>query len=271
VSIRGSDPPDRPGPAATFSKTADFLPTRAAIDWNGTNNDPGSAIVVHYNARQVRIENTRIWNACQGISVGRDDRQVIGLVIRRVLIFALRYQQGPTPQEQQRCRGRAIQLTNTSQADIYHNTIVETPGTAIRVARAGSQPSDDIDVWNNVLGLRQAPQATPYWIDLGSGVTGFDSDYNLFWHQDDSNPAGAYFRLRGTPMSLTTWRQQTPWDRDRPPPAGSTWGDPQWVLNPYANDFYTQPTSPARDAAKPNTGATFCGSAPDIGFRESCT
>jgi carboxymethylenebutenolidase len=38
---------------------------------------------------------------------------------------------------------------------------------------------------------------------------------------------------------------------------------------PRLQRLFTQPTSPTHDAAKPNTGVTVCGSAPDAGFRES--
>jgi hypothetical protein len=35
------------------------------------------------------------------------------------------------------------------------------------------------------------------------------------------------------------------------------------------DDYYTQPTSPARDAALNNTGSQTTGAGPDIGFRET--
>ena len=35
------------------------------------------------------------------------------------------------------------------------------------------------------------------------------------------------------------------------------------------DDYYTRPGSPARDAALEVLGESFCGSGPDIGFRES--
>jgi len=58
-------------------------------------------------------------------------------------------------------------------------------------------------------------------------------------------------------------------------PTGWTKADPMWVADPVTNDYYTQPGSPARDAAAPvqasvSDPATYCG-APDIGFLESCS
>jgi hypothetical protein len=63
--------------------------------------------------------------------------------------------------------------------------------------------------------------------------------------------------------SLAGWRSATGLD------ASSRHADPLFVDQPTTNDYYTRPGSPARDAAPNVVGATSCGTAPDIGFRES--
>ncbi|GAB3255084.1 hypothetical protein GCM10027456_31560 [Kineosporia babensis] len=45
--------------------------------------------------------------------------------------------------------------------------------------------------------------------------------------------------------------------------------NPQWIANPATNDYFTQTGSPARDRALITSGESYCGSAPDLGFRES--
>jgi hypothetical protein len=71
------------------------------------------------------------------------------------------------------------------------------------------------------------------------------------------------FRANGNMMSLADWRQLTAQD------GTSLEADPLILNDPRANDYYTQPGSPARDIAIP-TGSSYCGAGPDVGFLESC-
>jgi hypothetical protein len=289
VSIRGSDA------GAQYNKIAELLPTRAAKDWQNTNTANGDAIVVHFAARSVLIENIRLWNVCTGVSIGRGDARARDIVIRRLLLFGVRYGQTPpggSNDDAKRCTGRGIVVTDTAGVDIYHSTIAGAVSQGIMLTTVSpSRPATDIDVWNTIVTLRPAlagelPTGTTaprgYWIYLGLDVdlatTG--SDYNLFWHPDAA-ATGQHF-LRGyrttggaattEAIDLATWRVRTGYDLDRAAPLGSERGDPLFVADPVTNDFYTQPGSPARDAALANVpGAPTCGARPDAGFLESCT
>jgi hypothetical protein len=142
-SIRGRTP--NPGEAlGQNSKISELLPTTRALDWGGGNFANGDAIVVHYHARNVLIQNTRMWNVCNGIVVGRNDatvqHKVQNVVIRRNLIFSQRYKQSSAngaPQDADRCRGRGIQITNADNVDLYHNTLDGAPTTALQVGDSG--------------------------------------------------------------------------------------------------------------------------------------
>jgi hypothetical protein len=254
---------------------------------------------VHFSARSVLIENLRMWNVCTGVSVGRDDDRadvrVRDIVIRRLLLFNVRYGQAPpggTTEDAKRCQGRGIAMTDVLRADIYHTTIVEAVAQGIFATTYNpSRPSTDVDIWNNILTLRPArtdemPPNTSaprgQWIYLSPGVdhASISSDYNLFWHPDAS-ATGQHFLLgrRNTDgsttyesLDLATWRLRTGNDLDRAAPLGSERADPRFNTDPLTNDFFTQPGSPARDAAATNVpGVPTCGSRPDVGFLESCS
>ncbi len=129
------------------------------------------------------------------------------------------------------------------------------------VARGEANPTSDVDVWNNIVVAR----GSGAWLDVDLvKLSGFQSDANLFWH-----PGGATSRFRlappPSPVDLPAWRTRTG-GQDQ----NSHRGDPLFVPDPRMNDYYTRTGSPARDAALNNTGASFCGAGPDIGFLESC-
>jgi hypothetical protein len=77
-------------------------------------------------------------------------------------------------------------------------------------------------------------------------------------------------RSRTAPKTLGQW-QATDRDIKRTALPRSAWASPKFVPDPTSNDYFTQPGSPARDAALNNTGSTYCKVRPDIGFLESCT
>jgi hypothetical protein len=248
VSIRGSRSPESPGSAAA-SKLYGFRPTDHSADVPG-NHSGGGAIVLHYFARYVEIRNTRIWDSCRGISIGRQDLNgVHDVSISRTLIFGL--VSGTD------CPGLGINLTLAQHVDLFHNTFTGIPDTAVRVAseNGGSFSSSDIDVFDNVI------EAGGYWLDLyRARVSGFESDRNLVWSADGS---ASHMKLDFDRTSLPAWRNATGQDTT------TVLGDPLWVADPMNNDYFTRPGSPARDAALDIVGASHCGAGPDIGFRES--
>jgi len=267
VSIRGSVSPAGGGSSAD-NKFFGFRPTDMTADLGGKggNNAGGGAIVVHYWARGVLIENTRIWDNCQGIAVGREDTQVENVVIRRTLIFGLVGQSASVGQGATKnvCQGLGIRIGRAAHVDIYHVTIDGAPEVAIRLARDNSptdKPTIDVDVWNNII-----DGGSGAWFDVDlTKLSGSQSDNNVFWHPDGST---SHFKLVPPPglANLANWQSRTG-GQDQ----NSHHGDPLFVADPQLNDYYTRLGSPARDAARPNTGPVCnTGGAPDIGFLESC-
>jgi hypothetical protein len=248
VSIRGSKSPETAGSAAA-SKLYGFRPTDRTADVRG-NSANGDAIVVHYNARGVEIKNTRIWDSCRGVGIGRQDvNGVRDVAISRTLMFNL--VRGTN------CDGVGIDLVLAQHVDLFHNTLDAVPDTAIRLASAngGAYTSNDVDVFNNLI------TGGDYWLDLyPARVAGFDSDRNLVWNADGSD---SHMKLDFDRVLLRVWRDATAQD------GTSVFADPGFVDDPTINDYYTQPGSPARDAALDIVGAARCGAGPDIGFRES--
>lgn len=268
VSLRGSDPPSTTSGGVQWNKFAEFLPTRKNDDLGGTNTSNGDAVVIHFSARGVLVENLRIWDACSGISMGRSDATVRNVAIRRVLIFSLRAGQAPpggTAQDAERCRGRGVQATRVQTLDLYHLTLDEVPERAVYLNTGVT----DADLWNSLIQLRGGG-TTPRWVELASPSDTIDSDYNLFWHTQ-TGASGKYFRAGGPTLNLAGWRA-TGRDRDRPDPLGSHGSNPQFIDNPRLNDYFTRPGSLARDGALANVpAAPVCGARPDIGFLESCS
>jgi hypothetical protein len=250
VSIRGSRSPELGGSAAA-NKLYGFRPTDRSADLPG-NHSGGGAIVIHYFARGVEVKNTRIWNSCRGIGIGRDDKNgVRDVVVQRTLIFGL--------VSGTNCAGIGVNLVLAQRVDMFHNTFAGIPSTAVRLAsdNGGASSSTDVDVFNNIVEIA----GSGYWLDLyRARLSGFESDRNLFWSADGST---SHMKLDFNRVWLASWRSATGQD------ATSRSGDPLFVDQPTMNDYYTRPGSPARDAALNIVGATSCGNGPDIGFRES--
>ncbi|HEX8151064.1 MAG TPA: right-handed parallel beta-helix repeat-containing protein [Pyrinomonadaceae bacterium] len=160
----------------------------------------GEAVVVHYNARHVLVENTTMRDACRGLSVGRgEDRSTLveNLVVRGNLIEDLR--QG------QNCDGDAILISRAHHLDVYANTLRNIPRAAFRagVNNSTGVPDRDIDFWGNRVG----PAAR--WLNLGVGagqLEAFASDRNLF--VGDTEDA-AKFYLNGKLGSFREWRRMS--------------------------------------------------------------
>jgi hypothetical protein len=240
-------------------------PTDKSADLPG-NNSGGGAIVVHYFARNVLIENTRIWDTCSGIGVGRPDLPPVqNVVIRRNLFFNLVGREASVGDNT--CAGRGVRITSAAHVDIHDNTFDTIPAEAVMLATdngENSSISDDIDVWNNIISNAGT------WISLrrhsasvAGGATNVEADRNLFWHPDGT---ANHFVLEATRVDLAAWRAGTGQDQT------SLLANPLFVDDPANNDYYlkTNPRSPGLDAALNNTGAPFCGAGPDIGFRETC-
>ena len=255
VSIRGSVTPDQAGSAAA-NKFYGYRPTNRSTDRPG-NHSSGVAIVIHLYARDILVENTRIWDSCEGIAVGRQDYNgVRDVLVRRTLLFDM---VGPATGGSE-CKGHGIRATLVDHMDAYHNTFDGVPNVSAIFGsdNGGSYSSVNVDFWNNII---RNSGSSGYWIDLYAPRTpDFESDYNVFSNTDGLS---SHFKLDFDRRSLSEWRSETGED------ARSVVADPLFVADPRSNDYYTQSGSPARDAALNNVGSRYCGAGPDIGFRES--
>ncbi len=187
VTVRGSAPVVRGGAARNSFYGFALKPTAR-----------GEAVVVHYNARHVLIENTHIRDACRGVSVGRgEDRGTLveHMVIRGNLTEDLR--QG------ENCDGDAVLVSRAHHLDVHDNVFRNIPRAAFRagVNNSTGVPDTDLDFWGNTVG----PAAR--WLNLGTGpgqLQGFASDRNLF--TGDAGDA-ARFYLDGKFVTLREWRR----------------------------------------------------------------
>jgi len=253
VSIRGSVSPDVNDPTAANKKFYGFA--------NTAGGRGGGAIVLHNGARNILVENNRVWASCFGATFGDYDRSfpdTQSIVIRRNVMFNLSAAGGGG------C-GRAIFAQRAQYVDVYHNTIDNIPGDAVAFGTSNGVPSapiGDFDFWNNA--VRNAGT----FIRLSTGsVTQFASDNNLFYRSDGSN---SRFILNGTAKTLAGWQQSANGASLVLADGRSRVVDPLFIPGAGStDDYYTQTGSPARDTALPNTGARVAGAGPDIGFRET--
>ncbi len=226
----------------------------------------GGAMVVHYNARNILVENTRFWGNVHGIGVGRDGWNVHDVVIRRNVFFDFVNPKNDSNE------GWAVRLFKVKNVDIYHNTFEGIPNGGVYVG-LGSYTGDpangsaDVHVWNNIFrnvdgyAIRWNPAYGP----------GFTSSHNVF-HR---STGAAVFSINGASKSFAQWKAPTASGGSGQDTVGSLEQDPQFVADPRSNDYFTLPGSPARNAALDNSGQPrpCAGSQalPDIGFKESCS
>ena len=158
----------------------------------------GEAVVIHYNARHILIENTAIRDACRGVSVGRgEDRSTLveHMVIRGNVIEDLR--QG------QDCDGDAVLISRAHHLDVHGNTLRNLPRAGFRagVNNSTGVPDVDLDFWGNTVG------SAARWLNLGSEagqLQGFASDRNRFV----PGPGGeGAFYINGRSVHLDEWRR----------------------------------------------------------------
>jgi hypothetical protein len=295
VSIRGTKKPLNPSNPENIAPAAStmtgFIATYPGNDWGGGNNSDGAAIVLHYYARNILIENNRISSSCYGIKAGLPSKKVQTLVVRGNLftdlaVFAMQPDQqtgkAPTSAELLKCRGTGLQITNVGHADIYNNTFSNMPSTVLQLGSGYSTGEDpnvaapvstvpnNIDIWNNIMSLKDnrsvtTPQPLPgYWINMTrKDMPNIDSNYNLFWHPDNSENHLVRYPSRFT---LSAWKIDPVESRD----TNSLRGSPLFKTD--TSDYFTQSMSPARDKGLNNLGYAVCGPTNklDIGYVETC-
>jgi hypothetical protein len=251
ISIRGSVPPDINDPNAADQKFYGFKSTSSAAGGSG-------AMVIHLRARNVLVENNRIFKSCHGIAIGRHDTAVgvpENVVVRRNVMFDLKAIGGA-------CSGRGVTIQRVASADIYHNTLDRLEGSGFRFKHGTRTPgsSSNVDFFNNI--VRDARS----FMEIAIGeIDGFASDHNLFW---SSNGNQSRFDIGGL-QSLSAWQAKQNGTSVLRADPNSRVADPLFVPGAgTSGDYYTQAASPARDRAL-DTGAVHAGAGPDLGFRET--
>lgn len=201
----------------------------------------GEALVVHYSARNVVVEDNDVSDAGLGIAVGgnRVGPPPTNVSIRRNRIHGLR-----TPE------GSAIRIENGVDVRVLHNTITGTQGFALVVGHGTGGDSSNVAVRNNVFATRAA-------VHLGTHAPGLVLQSNRylpgagFATGDFFVPAVSW--VGGT---LATWQGA---GRDT---------DSQENASLLASTEGFLPGAGAVDQGM-DLGLPFCGEAPDIGAVES--
>lgn len=222
----------------------------------GTRAPHGDALVAHAAASgrpaaRVLIELNRFWDNSRSVNLGSS---VGTAVVRRNLVFNA---------STASCGIGAGMALRGRTTEVYHNTLDNLLPLAVvgcgnpwstsekyAVRLNPSASGSTAVLWNNVV----ANATSPY---TQSGTIIVDASRNLF----EQSFSGM--------------------------PPGSVVGDPDWVVEPSSNDYYTRQGSPARDAATrvpaavADPRANYCDDPspsepdtlvePDIGFLESCS
>ena len=252
VSIRGSMRPDVNDSNAANQKFYGFKSSSSGAGGGG-------AMVIHLRARNVLVENNRIWDSCHGVGIGRHDTAYgipENIVVRRNAMFDLKAIGGA-------CTGYGIGIQRVVAADVYHNTLDRIAGSAFRFKHGmGTGPaSPNVDFFNNI--VRDARS----FLEIATGeIVGFASDHNLFWSSDGNQNRFAI----GPAQNLSSWQAKQDGTSVLLADRNSRVSDPLFVPGAgTTDDYYTQSGSPARDRALDNTGAIYSGAGPDLGFRET--
>ncbi|MDY7224737.1 right-handed parallel beta-helix repeat-containing protein [Hyalangium rubrum] len=195
----------------------------------------GDAVVVHYSARNVLIENNDVYDSGKGISVGgnREGPVPSGVIIRRNRVYDITNQNGG--------EGSGIRLENSEGTVVVNNTITRVAAAALVLGHGTGGPTSNVTVENNIIDAALA-------VNLGGQRPGMKMGFNLF-------PTNAQFKAGGSEVGLDLFKETTG-------DLTSTSADPQ-----LSAEFQPQ-AAPAVDQGT-NVGLPFCGGAPDIGAVET--
>ncbi|MFP2910316.1 nitrous oxide reductase family maturation protein NosD [Pyxidicoccus sp. 3LFB2] len=201
----------------------------------------GEALVVHYSAKNVIVEDNDISNASLGVAVGgnRVGAPPTNVSVRRNRIHGLK-----TPE------GSAIRIENGADVRVLHNTISGTNGFALVLGHGTGGDSTNVAVRNNLIATRNA-------VNLGPHAPGLRMESNVYL-------PGAGFATGSFFIPAVTWVGGTlaTWQA-----AGRDVGSKESASAlADATDF--TPGTGAVDQGM-DLGLPYCGTAPDIGAVES--
>jgi nitrous oxidase accessory protein NosD len=193
----------------------------------------GDALVVHYSARNVLIENNDVYDSGKGISVGgnRQGPMPTGIVIRRNRVYDITNKGGG--------EGSGIRLENSVGTVVVNNTITRVAAAALVLGQGTGGPTQNVRVENNIIDAEVA-------VRLGGQRPGLKMGFNLF-------PANAQFETGAQVVGVEDFKQAT--------------GDATSVATDTRLSPDLKPEAPAVDSGT-NVGLPFCGSGPDIGAVE---
>ncbi|QDE69873.1 hypothetical protein BHS09_24435 [Myxococcus xanthus] len=201
----------------------------------------GEAVVVHYSARNVVIEDNDISDSSLGIAVGgtRVGAPPTNISIRRNRIHDLK-----TPE------GSGIRIENGSDVRVLHNTVVGTDGFAFVVGHGTGGPSTNIAVRNNLFATRNA-------VSMGLSAPGLSMTSNLYL-ADAAFNTGIFV----APQSGWVGSTLAHWLSNGVEQDSDEGGEPLVDLDTL------MPGERAVDRGM-DLGLPYCGAAPDIGAVES--
>ncbi|WP_043321807.1 right-handed parallel beta-helix repeat-containing protein [Corallococcus coralloides] len=192
----------------------------------------GDALVIHYSANNVLVEDNEVYDAAKGISVGGNHEGPVpqSVVVRRNRVHDITDAGGG--------EGTAIRLENSKGTVVVNNTITRAR-SGIILGHGTGGPTESLRVENNIVDA-------PVSMDVGGQAPGLKMSNNLY-------PAGAQFKTNGQLQALDAFKAAT---ND----TTSNGGDVT-VSDTFA------PSVAAQDKGM-DQGQPFCGAAPDIGAVE---
>jgi hypothetical protein len=194
----------------------------------------GDAVVVHYSAKNVLIEDNEVYDSGKGISVGgnREGPMPSGIVIRRNRVHDILNTNGG--------EGSGIRLENSEGTVVVNNTIVRAATAALVIGHGTGGPTANLVVQNNIID-------SPLAVSAGGQTPGVKMGSNLY-------AAGAQFKAGGSLVGLDAFKAAM---GDTTSTTGATSAAPE-----------APPTGAAVDTGA-NVGLPFCGAGPDIGAVEA--
>ncbi|RKH86695.1 DUF1565 domain-containing protein [Corallococcus sp. AB045] len=200
-----------------------FLPSETA---------KGDALVIHYSANNVLVEDNELYDAAKGISVGGNHEGPVpqAVVVRRNRVHDITDAGGG--------EGTAIRLENSKGTVVVNNTITRAKAGIILGHGTGG-PTESLRVANNIVDA-------PVSVDVGGQAPGLQMSNNLY-------PTGAQFKTNGQPQALDAFKAAT---KDTTSNGGDVTVSDTFAPSPAAQDKGL------------DEGQPFCGAAPDIGAVE---
>ncbi|NPC78489.1 DUF1565 domain-containing protein, partial [Pyxidicoccus fallax] len=201
----------------------------------------GEALVVHYSAKNVIVEDNDVSNSSLGIAVGgnRVGAPPTNVSVRRNRIHGLK-----TPE------GSGIRIENGVDVRVLHNTVTGTNGFALVIGHGTGGASSNVAVRNNLFATRNA-------VSLGPLAPGLKLESNLYL-------PGAGFNTGNFLVPSSTWVGGTlaAWQA-----AGRDTGSTE-SASALADAAELTPGPDAVDQGM-DLGLPYCGTAPDVGAVEA--